>query len=442
MEGRKRLQHIAELLSGNLAASLIGFAATAMTARAVGPRDFGVLALTFSYVQAVERLVSFQSWQPLIRYGADLMGEHDKSDLKKLLKFGMVLDITGGAAAWAVAIVGAFAGAILFNWSQDTTQLVMLYSTVLLFNLNNMATAVLRLSGRFRMMAYGQVAGALLRLVLVAAAWRMNLGILGYAAVWMASQLFSSLAVIVSAARTLRLLNITGLLATPLSGMRLRFPGIWGFSLSTNVSLTVRASAQQLDTLLVGALADPVSAGLYHLAKRISKFAQQVATQVQAVIYPEVARFIAREEFDQALKAVRHVELILLVFGIGTCVGALFLADPFLRIVAGPQFVAAAPLLIVQLVAVTLTISGVATRSALLARGWERRVLEVVVATTACFFAVAVVMIPLVGAMGATIAHVISGLVWIIGLTSALRKALPRQGLPRAAHIDEPAGSA
>lgn len=433
MQSRKRLQHIAELLSGNLAASLIGFAATAMTARAIGPMDFGLLALTLSYAQAIERLVSFQSWQPLIRYGADLMEEHHRDDLKQLLKFGMVLDITGGVAAWAVAILGAIAGAILFDWPQDTTQLVMLYSTVLLFNLNNMATAVLRLSGRFRLMAYGQVSGSLFRLVLVVAAWWMKLGLVGYVAIWMASQILTSMAVILSAARTLRLLNITGLIATPLAGVRRRFPGIWAFSLSTNVSLTLRASAQQLDTLLVGALADPVSAGLYHLAKRISKFAQQVATQVQAVVYPEVARFIARGEFGLAARAVRQVEAVLLMFGIGTCAAALFFAEPLLRIIAGSPFTAAAPLLIVQLVAVTLTISGTASRSALLARGWETHVLRVVVAATLCFFAVAVILIPRIGAMGANIAHVMSGLIWVIGLTLALRKALPKQTLPKQA---------
>src|SRR3546814_15283587 len=62
---RTRLVNIAHLMSGNLASGLISLAAIALTARALGPASYGILALAIAYVRVVERLVTFQSWQPL-----------------------------------------------------------------------------------------------------------------------------------------------------------------------------------------------------------------------------------------------------------------------------------------------------------------------------------------------------------------------------------------
>src|SRR3546814_17236584 len=69
---RTRLVNIAHLMSGNLASGLISLAAIALTARALGPASYGILALAIAYVRVVERLVTFQSWQPLIKYGAEV----------------------------------------------------------------------------------------------------------------------------------------------------------------------------------------------------------------------------------------------------------------------------------------------------------------------------------------------------------------------------------
>lgn len=422
---RNRGRHIAELLSGNLVATLIGLLATAITARALGVAGYGALALTFVYVQAVERLVTFQSWQPLIRYGAALIDGNQRGDLGQLLKFGLVLDVVGAFCAWAVAIGGALVAARLMGWDAGTTRVVLLYATVLLFNLSGMATAVLRLTGRFKVMAYGQVAGAILRLVLSAIGAWMGLGVIAFAAIWAAAQILGSMIMMAMVFRILREFNIANLFTVPLAGVRQRFPGIWSFALSTNISLTIRSSAQQLDTLLVGALAGQSAAGLYHIAKRVGRMSQQIGTQVQAVVFPEIAGLVARKDYIKVGQAVRHVETMLLMFGIGAFATMLVIAKPLLRIIAGTEFVSAAPLLIVQMLAVAFTISGSAARSALLALGREKLVLAIVLAGTVCFHMTALLLIPRIGAMGANVAHVLFGLIWLIGLTVALRKTLP-----------------
>jgi O-antigen/teichoic acid export membrane protein len=230
-----------------------------------------------------------------------------------------------------------------------------------------------------------------------------------------------------AAIRELRRQGVTGLLRASMRGVTTRFPGLWKFALSTNLSLTLRSSAQQFDTLLVGALAGPAAAGFYNIAKSIGKMAQSVGANVQAVIYPDVARLWAANAVAEFRRAVVQVEVVLAAFGALGFLFFLFTAEPLLRLTAGPEFASAAPLLVVQMIAVTLTLAGSAANTGLLAMGLQQKSLAVVIASTLAFHLSALVLIPHFGAMGANFAHVIRGLIWLASLFVIFRSAV-REG--------------
>lgn len=417
-----RIQNVAHLLTGNFFTSLASLITFALTARALGPSDYGLLALVYSYTRAIERIVSFQSWQPLIKYGASLTEEKDQAKLSSLIKFGLALDVTGAVIAWIVAIGLVTLAAPLFDWSARTVDLVMIYSTVLLFRLTGMPTAVLRMSGRFRTIAYGQLGGIAFKLILCLIGIAIGGGIIFFAFAWMISQIVSSIVTVAFAFRQLHLSGLRRVLFAPLQGVLHQFPGIWNFAWSSNLSLTIRSSAQELDTLLVGALADPASAGLYNIAKRIGRMGQQVGTQVQAVLYPDLARLWAQRAVDEFYRAVMQIEVLLTVTGIVIFLVFYFLGEPLLRIAAGPEFAPASQLLIVQAIAMVLILSGSALRSALLAMGLHRKVLHIVLVATIAFHVTAILLIPQIGAMGANIAHIVLGIIWLAGLAYAFHR--------------------
>lgn len=423
---RRRMRNVGHLLTGNLVGSLLGFVAVALTARALGPTDYGLLALAFTYARGVERIVSFQTWQPLIKYGAALQAPEQRDDLKALLKFGLLLDIAAAVVAWLVATGGAFAVASFFGWSDRALQLITVTCTILLFQLSGMPTAVLRIWGRFRRVAYGTAAGIFFRTIGCAIGLLTGADLVGFALIWTATQILGSLLFFTVAVFELRRQGIRGLLGTSLRGVTTRFPGLWGFTWSANLSLTLRSSAHELDTLIVGALSDPASAGLYHIAKRIGRLGQQVGNQVQAVLYPDIARLWAGQAVAAFRRAVAQVEVMLFCFGVAACLFFLVAAEPLLRWSAGPEFVAAAPLVIIQMVAVTMTLTGVGLRSALLAMGHQQQVLGVVAIATAGFHLTAFSLVPLIGAMGANIAHIVMGAIFAAGLSIAFRHALKR----------------
>lgn len=422
---RLRLRNISHLLSGNFASGLISLAAIALTARAVGPDSYGIMALAFTYVRAVERLVTFQSWQPLIKYGAEVSTPEFRDDFKILLKFGLVLDIIGAILAWIVAITLAWFAGPLFGLSGSTRLLVIIFCSVLLFNISGTATAILRLYGRYHAAAYGPVGNALIRVMLCAVGFKINADLSYFVFVWMATQILGSITFLAFAIRALRENGIHGIHRASLRGVTERFTGIWSFAWQSNVSLTIRSSAQQLDILLVGALADPASAGFYHIAKQVGRMALQIGVQVQSVLYPDVARLWAAQAYVKFRQAILQVEVMLAGFGLAITLFLVIAAKPILRLTAGPAFEGAAPLMIVQGIAVSMMLIGFPARSALLAIGQQRRILTVEILGTTTFYLTALLLIPFLGAMGANFAHIVLGVIWLFGLTFFLRRCLP-----------------
>ena len=421
--GRTRLANIAHLLTGNFLGSLLGLVAFTLSARALGVANYGQLALIIAFTRVVERVVSFQSWQPIIKYAAGLNASEDRDGLRILMKFGLLIDIGAAVCAWVIAVGVALLVAPLFGWSAEIVHLLVLYSSVLLFQISGVPVAVQRMAGNFRLLAYGQLLNAVLRVLLCLLGVLLKADLAYFAAVWGGTQILGSLTLLTLTMRALHRQGVHNILRAPLAGITSRFPGIWNFAWSSNISLTLRVSAQELDTLLVGFLADPASAGLYQIAKRIGRVGQQVGPQVQNVLYPDVARLWAKGSIKEFKRAIFQAEAMLLGFGILCILVVAALIRPLLIWTAGPDFLGAANLVIVQMVAVAFVLSGSAARSALLAMGKQREVLRIVVLATVAFHVTALLLIPRIGAMGGNIAHIVLGILWTTGLALSLQQA-------------------
>ncbi|WP_274629289.1 lipopolysaccharide biosynthesis protein [Arvimicrobium flavum] len=421
---RSRLVNVGHLLTGNLASSIVGMLSFVITARALGATDYGILALTYSYTRAVGWLFGSQSWQPLIKYGAELTGQEHHDDYRSLLKFGLVVDVLAAALSYVAAVGAALLFGDLAGIRGDTLNQVLIYSTALLFQINGLPTAILRLAGRFRLVAYSSVIGGVVRLVLCAAGLLAGWGLMFFVIAWAFSQIVGSIALLVLALIEARRQGVRRLLSAPLAGIRKRFDGLLRFTIGSNLELTIRSSANEFDTLLVGLLTDAAGAGFYHIAKRLGRLMLQIGVQVQAVVYPDAARLWAQGAVDEFRRTVFQTAVMLALFGAVMVVGTIVAVGPFLNLTIGAEFAAAAPLAIVQMIAVAITLTGSAHRTALLAMGKQPTVLKIVLVVTLLFHATAIATIPFIGAMGANVAHVVMAIAWSVALLQAYRAVL------------------
>jgi O-antigen/teichoic acid export membrane protein len=419
-----RLRNTGHLLTGSGANLILSIPTIALTARGLGPEGYGILALVLSYVQATKRFADFQIWQPLIRYGAHLDARADAQRLGGLYKYGLMVDAAASLVSWTLAAVGALVAHFFFGMSNMLLVASLIYSVVLLFNISGTPVAILRLNGRFRDIAYNQLSASILKLALSAVAYGFDGGLLAFVIVWAVTDVLAAILLIAAAFRVLRQQDLHRLDRARIGDATCDMPGLVRFTWSSNLSLTLWSTTQQLDTLLVGAMTNPTTAGLYYLVKRITRAVQQGGQQFQAVVYPEMVRLFAAEDHRAFNRVVRQTIWILALYGAGMFVGCAIFGRFVLTLIAGPAFGSAWLLLTVHMAALALTICGTVMRSALLAMGEPKLVLRTVLLSVLIFYAVAVQAIPHNGAFGAVAAHLALGASWLILLGYGFRRKM------------------
>lgn len=425
---RARLIAVGHLLSGNFLNALIMLVSVAMAARALGPAVYGVMVLVLSYNRVVERVLRFESWQALIRFAVQEEGQESPRRMQRLYCYGLMLDM-GAAALAAVSAIGlALLFGPLFGLNSLHVQLIAIYAIATVFNVAGVPTAALRLSGQFKMLAYAQLTGNVLRVLFAFFCLMTDAGVIGFMIAWTAAQALGSIMVFSVGFRALRSMGIPNPLRANLKGLTKDFPGFFGFACSTNISVTLRVITTEADSLFVGAVAGSSAAAVYYLAKRIAKVATQVGAQVQAVVYPDVARMWANGNVRSFRAATLQVQGALAAVGFAMLAGAWIFGPLLIRVGPGEAYAQTYGLLMTQLIAVMLTLHAAPSRSAMLAMNQAWAVLAISALGTGVFVAVAAYAVPHYGAIGGNLAHVVLG-----ALTAALMDIcwLRRSGTPR-----------
>ena len=431
---RRRVTNIGHMLSGNAASALFALISLSMAMRALGPHDAGLLALVISYVRLIERITRFESWQPLIKYAAAIDGPDSAKDLRQLYGFGLRLDIFACLVATLSAVVLALAGNALFGLTSQSVTLILIYSVALLFNLTGMPTAVLRMAGRFKTIAYAQASGNLLRIGVCYYGLVNHMPLEFFAGAWAGCQVFTVAVLLFLAVMELHSQRVGNTLTVSCRGVTKRFPGIMGFAWSSNLSMTIRSSANDFDVLVVGYFADPASAALYYFAKRFAKAIQQFNAQVQAVLYPDIARLWADGAHGAVAKLTTQIQMLLAGCFVAILLFLLLFGDMVIRYGPGEQYSGALPMLLIQVIAVGLSTHAAPSRTALLAMGRASTILKIVLIGTAVFHIVMFTLVPRFGAMGANVAHVVLALICAVGFDAAIRRTLKQaRATPTAA---------
>tara|TARA_A100001391_G_scaffold99255_4_gene65928 strand:- start:34251 stop:35612 length:1362 start_codon:yes stop_codon:yes gene_type:complete len=416
-----RLGSIMHLMSGSFAVSALMALSTVVAARALGPEAYGVLALVLTVGRICERFIRFESWQSIIRFGTQEHIEHDPQAMGQLILLGLLLDIGCAWVAAAVMILGGYIILPYIGLDRSDFYLLLIFAPAIAFNITGVPTATLRMANKFKLLAYFQLFSAAVRLAMAGVAWALDAPVYVFLAIWTVAQLVNISISGLLATRELKALEIPNPLSFGVRGLTARFPGFMAFAWSTNASSALRTLTTEADTLLVGALAGPTSAGTYHITKRFAKVAQQVASHVQAVIYPDVSRMWARKRFADVRAVKTKIQFALGAVALGILVATAVIGEKGLDWLLGAKYDQVYPMLITQLIAVALIMVGAPVRSTMLAMNRPQVILMIAVAGTTAFFATAVFAIPAYGAIGANYAHIVTAAVNLLAIELSFR---------------------
>lgn len=411
---RRLLKNASQLLGGSISKSALGFGAVLLAARGLGPEKYGILVLIQAYVTIIDKLVNFQSWQALIKYGADALEEDNPANFKRLIKFGTLLD-AGSAVLGTLVTIGV--GWILGVWGVQSTQftwLMMGYSGVVLFNLIGTPKAILRLFDRFDVAAIQQVVAGVLRLGGVVGAFVINAPLWGYLLAWLVGEVAGHLLLLVLGWRELRIRGYRGIFGTSLQGITTTYSGLWNYVWTTNLNGSVRMASRRVDTVIIGGVLGPAAVGLYEIAKKFSKILNRLSSPLYQAIYPELAKLWSAQDREAFVRLILQSGAMAGAGALLVWFGAFLFGTSLLNWTVGAEYVGAYSVLVWYMLAVAVEVAAFPLQPAMLAMGHPRKTFIMHVVTTVLYFGALGGLLYVYELPGAGMAYLVYYIVWAV----------------------------
>ena len=406
------IANAARLFSSTTIASLIGIVSFVLTARTLGPTEFGMLVLVFTFASAVIRLCGFQSWQAIIKFASEHREAGAADRVAAIFRFGFLLDFGACLIGAAVAYTGSAAAAELFAWDPKVEAAARLYAIAVLFSLTGTPTAALRLYNRFDLIAWQQVLAAVLKLALVVLVMIYAPTFEGFVYAWIVSHILTHLLLIGLSLGTLYANNSFDPAIRRGARMKDVVSGaVWRFVLITNVDGMVR-TVRELDAQIVALIVDEAAAGLLRIARQIATFVGRFVDAFFVAIYPDLARIASEKRWPVFTRFVRRSAVQVGVFASVFLLAFIAIGEPALRYLFGAEYADAYEATCIFIGAMVVWGFTQPFSPGLMALGAVGRMLLNHVVAAGCYVALLLVLIPQMSYVGAAWAMVGLYCVW------------------------------
>lgn len=420
---RRILGNFGLLVRGRGIAGVMSFGATALMARALGPAEFGIVVLIETYALLARGLFSFKQFQAIVRYGVPLHDANDTRALQRLLSVCQRIDRYACIISTVLAMLLAPVIGPLMGMSEDQVILLTAYSLVLLVTGNNTAIGTLRLFDKFDILGQQMTVGPAITFIGVAIGW------------WFDSPMPVFVAILAFAYTTENLyLSWLGRreyrqhFHTPVEGGMVRlagmteFPGLRHFLWVTYWQSNVDLVPKRISLMFTGYLLGATEAGLFRLARQISSLLSKPATLIRQVVFPDLTRSWHQGSDDFKLIAYRTA-LMGAGAGLLLVLVGYFFGDLLLEAIFGKEFVGAAGLLTLMLLAGSFDLAAASLRSAAYAIGHAGKVLRLHILSAVIYLLLFIALTSQMGLMGAGWATCIAAALPAIAMAILIRQS-------------------
>jgi O-antigen/teichoic acid export membrane protein len=411
------------LFSANAAALGLGFLQMLILARILGPKPYGLLALVMTYPATVNQVFDSRAWEAATTYLVRYRAEGNAAKAAAVAKLCYLVDASTALLALVVVLVTAPWAARVFLKDTSLSTLVMAFGMTILAGVPaGTSLVLLRVAGRFRLVALQNLLNASLRFVAVLTA----LFVVGTLQAVVAAYVLAMLAgAVVSVwmgrigARAVGLGGLRPIVAARLDLLRGDGRGIAQFLTITNVNGLLKVVQRQGDILLVGYVLGPAAAGFIRLARSFSDLLNVPVAPVYETSYPTFASLWRHRHLAELRRLARRVTQSSAGFGL---VGALALVlggGTLLRLSAGAAYGPATVPLQLFAIATGLAVSTSVWHPLLVAMDRPGRSLLAMAAGVTVQLAVLLASVSSLGASAAGVAYLAFYLTWIpiVGLT-------------------------
>lgn len=416
------LRNVAWLLGGKGFGAVCSLVYLAILSRSLGLKDFGHFSLIFGTGQALVAIASFQTWQTVVRFGAQSVHDGDWAHFGRLAWFCAGIDLTGVLLGCTIAGVVYYGFGNALSLNPDYIDMAFLFNCALLISRMTTATGVVRVLDRFDIGSYVEAVVPAGRLIAAALILFLGPSVGRFLFAWAFFDLLSGALYWFAAWK----LVPQALHKEHFGHWRRTFaenPGISSFFGMTFASSSFDALFKQGPLLAVGYFLGTSAAGLYRLADQLAQGIGRFAQLVARAVFPEFAMASVRKGQADFGRLVRQVSVMSGAAGAAVALVAAFVGEPLLIAIGGPQFAIGAPILLPLVIGAALELAAVSFEPVLFSTGHAQWSVAVRIASICALFA-GVLLLVGYGPVGVGWAVTAGMAVVYVGMAYAASRAL------------------
>lgn len=416
------------LVGGSGAVAVLGFVATALNARALGPQGLGVLSLFQASALLVAGLFSFGTQQPVIRLGKQAMEERDVARLGAIAGLGLLVDMVAAAVAGVVGLIVVTGFADALGIDAGLLPVAQFYTVVVFLSGVTAATGVFRLFNCFHYLSLAQVGSGLALLGVAAVFGRVRAPLEWYL---VAHAVIQVLAAQIQVAIALWLLHHRGaslyprLAAGSYAALGREF---LAYAWTTNLTGVINSVRANAEPILLGLLFSTSTVGIYNVVRQLAGAFNKLAMAGSSAIFPEVAELASRGDAVAARQLLTRLVVSGALLGLAGVAVLALLAEPLLRVGFGEAFVAGDLALVLMGLVGAVTLSSASFGGFVQAFASPVRLLRLYVVAFLVYACTAPPLIALLGLNGAPLGQLGFALALALGCWRVLDDVMPVRG--------------
>lgn len=404
---RRALTNTGWLMGARGINAVLSLGYLALATRALGLEGFGRFILVTAFAQAIAGLVSFQTWQAVVRWG------QSRETLGDAVGFALALDLVTVAAGSAVAaLLLGLAG----SWLPVPPELrgeAFALTVVWLLAIRSTPTGILRLHDRYAKAAVADSVTSIVRIAGALIAALVAPTVPAFLLAWAVAELATAAAYWRFALRA----EPVPLRRVSLTRLPRAHNGAWGFVWGTGLSGMLLIASRQLVVLLVGALGGAALAGIYRVAAQLGEGLLKLAQALLRATYPELVR-----DPEQARHIASRIARIGAVTGVVSVVLGAIAGQWLIALIAGEDYLPAYEPMVILAAAAAIELAGATLEALLVSRGHALRNFLLRAIPTALAVAALPFVVPGAGAAAAAALILAASALTVTGLLIATRE--------------------
>lgn len=349
------------LLGGRGFNAVLSLVYLAIAARTLGTDGFGHFALIIALGQAITGFSSFQTWQFIVRWGAD--PDRPGVDIERAREatgFAVALDFLSMAVGTLASAVLVLTAHLWLDVPPDLLWLTFWYCVISLVTIRTTPTGMLRLHSEYGKATGAEAVQPVIRASGAVLAWLFMPDVTGFILAFAASEVATAFALWVVAARV----QPVSLTSISLRAIPSRHRDAWKFVLSTNMSGSLAVAGKQVMILLVGTFGGAYLAGGFRIANQLGVALIALAQTISKAILPELV-----QSRDGAVEMARRMANIAAMAGVTAVVTAILFGREGLALIAGEEFTGFYWAMIILSIAGAVELVGASLESLLISAG-------------------------------------------------------------------------